>query len=188
MTNLMITLLVIGGITAFAVLYFISTFNKLVHLKALIEEAWSGIDVQLKRRYDLVPNLVEVVKQYASHEKSIFEEIARMRTASMQSTTIDQKLEAEKGLTGALKTLFAVVENYPTLKANENFMSLQKELSNLEHEIQLSRRYYNGASRNYNILVQSFPSCLVASFANHRMVSYFELASSVERENPRVRF
>lgn len=188
MTNIMITLLVIGGIAALAVIYVISTFNKLVHLKALLEEAWSGIDVQLKRRSDLIPNLVEVVKQYAGHEKGIFEEIARMRAASMQSTTIDQKLEAEKGLTGALKTLFAVVENYPTLKANENFMSLQKELSNLEHEIQLSRRYYNGASRNYNILVQSFPSSLVASFSNHRTVSYFELASALERENPRVRF
>lgn len=188
MTNIMITFLVIGGIAAVAALWFIGTFNTLVRLKSLIEEAWSGIDVQLKRRYDLIPNLVEVVKQYASHEKGIFEEIARMRAASMQSTTIDQKLEAEKGLTSALKTLFAVVENYPTLKANENFMSLQKELSGLEHEIQLSRRYYNGATRNYNILVQSFPSRIVAGFAGYEPVSYFELASVLERENPRVRF
>jgi LemA protein len=188
MTNIMIILLVIGGIAAVAALWFISTFNKLVHLKALIEEAWSGIDVQLKRRYDLIPNLIQVVKQYASHEKGIFEEVARMRAASMQSTTIDQKVEAEKGLTGALKTLFAVVENYPTLKANENFMSLQKELSNLEHEIQLTRRYYNGASRNYNILTQSFPSRIVASYAGFEKVSYFELASIIERENPRVQF
>lgn len=188
MTNSLIILMVIGGIAAVAVLWFISTFNKLVHLKALIEEAWSGIDVQLKRRYDLIPNLVEVVKQYAGHEKGIFEEVARMRAASMQSTTIDQRVEAEKGLTSALKTLFAVVESYPTLKANENFMSLQKELSNLEHEIQLSRRYYNGASRNYNILVQSFPSRIVASYAGYQTVSYFELASVIERENPRVCF
>lgn len=188
MTNIMITLLVIGGIAAVAVLWFISTFNTLVRLQAFIAEAWSGIDVQLKRRYDLIPNLVEVVKQYAGHEKGIFEEVARMRAASMQSTTIDQKVEAEKGLASALKTLFAVVENYPTLKANENFMALQKELSAIEHEIQLSRRYYNGATRNYNILAQSFPSRIVASYAGYQTTPYFELASVIERENPRVRF
>ena len=188
MTNLMITLLVIGGIAALAVFWFISTFNTLVHLKALINEAWSGIEVQLKRRYDLIPNLIAVVKQYAGHEKGIFEEVARLRAASMQSTTLDQKVEAEKGLAGALKTLFAVAENYPTLKANENFMLLQKELSNIEHEIQLSRRYYNGATRNYNILVQSFPSRIVASFAGYQTAPYFELASVLERENPRVQF
>ncbi len=188
MTTLLITLLVIGGIAALLIFWFIGTFNNLVHLKALIDEAWSGIDVQLKRRYDLIPNLVATVKQYATHEKGVFDEIARMRAASMNATGVAEKAEAEKGLTHALRTLFAVAENYPILKANENFIALQKELSVLEHEIQLSRRYYNGAARNYNVLVQSFPSRIVANICGFNTVSYFELNSAAERENPKVQF
>lgn len=188
MNSLLITLLVIAGILAIAVFWFIGTFNNLVCLKALIDEAWSGIDVQLKRRYDLIPNLVATVKQYATHEKGIFEEIAQARAASMNATGVAQKAEAEKGLTHALRSLFAVAENYPNLKANENFLSLQKELSSLEHEIQLSRRYYNGAARNYNVLVQSFPSRIAAGMGGFSIVPYFELNSSAERENPRVQF
>lgn len=188
MSIFIISLLVLAGIIGLVVLWAISTFNSLVHLKALIDEAWSGIDVQLKRRYDLIPNLVATVKQYASHEKGIFDEIARMRAASMSATTIDQKADAEKGLTQALRTLFAVAENYPNLKANENFLALQKELSVLEHEIQLSRRYYNGAARNYNVRVQSFPSRIVASVGGFGSVPYFELAGADQRENPRVQF
>jgi len=188
MTSFIIALLVIGGIIGLLALWFIGTFNNLVHLKALIDEAWSGIDVQLKRRYDLIPNLVATVKQYATHEKGIFEEIARARSASMSATTVDQKADAEKGLTHALRTLFAVAENYPNLKANENFLALQKELSALEHEIQLSRRYYNGAARNFNVVVQSFPSRIVAGMGGFNPVSYFELGSAAERENPKVQF
>ena len=188
MTTFVIALLVVAGILALIFFWYIGTYNKLVHLKALIDEAWSGIDVQLKRRYDLIPNLVATVKQYATHEKDIFDNVARMRAASMNATGIEQKAEAEKGLSSALRTLFAVAENYPDLKANANFLSLQKELSNLEHEIQLSRRYYNGTARNYNVLVRSFPSRIVASFSGFESVSYFELNSSAERENPRVQF
>lgn len=188
MNSILITLLIIGGILALAAFWFIGTFNSLVQLKALIDEAWSGIDVQLKRRYDLIPNLVATVKQYATHEKGIFEEIARARSASMNATGVAQKAEAEKGLTHALRSLFAVAENYPNLKANENFLSLQKELSALEHEIQLSRRYYNGAARNYNVRVQSFPSRIVAGMGGFNTVPYFELNSAYERENPRVQF
>lgn len=188
MSALLISLLILGGVIALLVFWFIGTFNSLVHLKAMIDEAWSGIDVQLKRRYDLIPNLVATVKQYATHEKGIFDEVARMRAASMNATGVAEKAEAEKGLAGALRTLFAVAENYPNLKANENFLSLQKELSNLEHEIQLSRRYYNGAARNYNILVQSFPSRIAAGLGGFGTVAYFELNSVAERENPKVQF
>jgi LemA protein len=184
----MISLLVIGGIAAAAVLWFIGTFNSLVSLKALVDEAWSGIDVQLKRRYDLIPNLVATVRQYAGHEKGIFDEIAQMRAASMNASGIAQKADAEKGLTHALRSLFAVAENYPNLKANENFLSLQKELSAIEDTIQLSRRYYNGATRNYNITVKTFPSRIVASNAGFADMPYFELGSVSERENPRVQF
>lgn len=188
MTSFGITLLVIAGVIGIIALWAVGVFNNLVHLKALIDEAWSGIDVQLKRRYDLIPNLVATVKEYATHEKGIFEEIARARSASMQAKTIDQKAEAEKGLTHALRTLFAVAENYPNLKANENFLSLQQELSNLEHEIQLARRYYNGAARNYNVTVQSFPSRIIAGIGGFSSMPYFELGSATERENPKVHF
>lgn len=188
MSFLLISLLILLAIIAVVVLWAIGVFNKLVHLRALIDEAWSGIDVQLKRRYDLIPNLVATVKQYATHEKGIFDEIARMRAASLNATGVAQKAEAEQGLTHALRTLFAVAENYPNLKANENFLSLQKELSVLEHEIQLSRRYYNGAARNYNVLVRTFPSRIVANFGGFTVVPYFELNSATERENPKVQF
>lgn len=188
MSGLIITLLVLAAIVAIIVLWFVGSFNSLVNGKALVDEGWSGVDVQLKRRYDLIPNLVAVVKQYASHEKGVFEEVARLRSVSMNATDVAQKAEAEKGLTQALKTLFAVAENYPELKANQNFLSLQKELSAIEHEIQLARRYYNGAARNYNIQVQSFPSRIVAGLGGFNPVSYFELNSAAERENPKVQF
>ena len=188
MTPFIITSLVLGGIVAIVSFWFMGTFNKLVHLKAMVDEAWSGIDVQLKRRYDLIPNLVETVKHYAAHEKGIFEEIARMRAASMNASGVEQRAHAEQGLTRALRRLFVVVENYPTLKANESFLSLQNQLTVLEHEIQLSRRYYNGTARNYNILVKSFPSRIVANLSSFDAVPYFELTSSEEREVPRVQF
>lgn len=182
-----ISLIVLGLIVLF-VLYGISSFNRLVHLKALADEGWSGIDVQLKRRYDLVPNLVAVVQGYRIHEKEVLENVTKARAASMSATTVDQKAEAEKELTGALKTLFAVVENYPELKANENFLSLQQQLSTLETEIQLSRRYYNGATRNYNITVRSFPSNIIASMFGFSALHFFELDAAAERQAPKVKF
>jgi LemA protein len=184
MNTLIIIILAVLGIIAF---WFIGGYNSLVRLKALLDEGWSGIDVQLKRRYDLIPNLVAVVKQYATHEKSIFEDIARARAASMGATSVEEKANAEAGLTQALKTLFAVVENYPNLKANENFLSLQQDLAAIEHEIQLARRYYNGTARNYNTSVQSFPTSIIARIAHFNWAPYFE-AAAVERETPEVRF
>jgi len=168
--------------------FFISKYNVLVHLKALVDEAWSGIDVQLKRRYDLIPNLVETVKGYASHEKSVFENIARLRSAAINSKDIEGKVNAEAGLSQALRTLFAVSENYPGLKSNENFLLLQQDLNTVEHELQLARRYYNGTVRDYNSNIRTFPINIVASILGFRHSPYFEVATSEERENPKVKF
>lgn len=173
---------------ALVVFWFVSGYNRLVRLKALVDEAWSGIDVQLKRRYDLIPNLVAVVKQYGVHEKGIFENVARLRTQAMNATTVDEKSQAEAGLSQTLKSLFAVAEAYPELKANENFLALQKELGGIEQEIQLARRYYNGTGRNYNIVVTSFPSSVIASFTGFKSAPYFELTAAGERETPKVTF
>lgn len=187
MTTLLIIGLVLAGLILLVAVWTIGVYNSLVREKAMVDEAWSGIDVQLKRRYDLIPNLVATVKQYATHERGVFDEVTRLRSAAIGAQTIEQKVEAEKGLSHALKTLFAVAENYPELKANENFMHLQKELATLEHEIQLSRRYYNGAARNYNIAATSFPSSFVASLFSFARVPYFEV-NAAERENPTVKF
>ena len=181
-------MIIILAVVAVLALWFIVGYNGLVRSKAFVDEAWSGINVQLKRRYDLIPNLVAVVKQYALHEKDVLEQVTRMRTQSMNATDIQHKVEAEQGLSGALKTLFAVAENYPDLKANANFMALQGDLTKLEEEIQLSRRYYNGATRNYNIMVRSFPSNVIAGFAGFDAQPFFELEGEHERKNPRIEF
>jgi LemA protein len=184
----MIILWILLAVVAVVVLWAIGAYNGLVRLKALLDEAWSGIDVQLKRRYDLIPNLVATVQGYSIHEKSILEEIARLRAASLGATGVQAQAVADNGLTQALKTLFAVVENYPQLKANENFMLLQRELTNVEEQLQLARRYYNGTARNYNISIRTFPTNLVAGVGNFTPSPYFETAGSHERENPQVKF
>ncbi len=169
-------------------LWFIIGYNGFIRLKTLIDEAWSGIDVQLKRRYDLVPNLIAVVKQYSIHEKSVIENIVQMRAAAMGAGGVAEKAKAEAGLNETLKTLFAIAENYPELKANENFLSLQKELATIENEIQLSRRYYNGTARNYNMKIATLPSNIIALIARFKSVPYFQLSSPKEREIQRVEF
>lgn len=188
MTTGMIVLLVIGGIIAIVALWFMSSYNNFIRLKALLDEAWSGINVQLKRRYDLIPNLVETVKGYSIHEKSVLEDVVRLRSASMGATSIEEKSTAEEGLSKTLKTLFAVAEQYPNLKANENFLSLQKDLGAIEQDIQLARRYYNGTARNYNVAATSFPSNIVASIFGFAKVPYFELAAPEEGQAPKVKF
>lgn len=187
MNVLLIILLACIAIAVIVGLLFMTKYNGFVHLKALVDEGWSGIDVQLKRRYDLIPNLVSIVKGYSIHEKTILEDITRMRAASMGATQIPDKVAAEAGLTKALHSLFAVVENYPQLKANENFLALQKELSTIENEIQLSRRYYNGAARNYNIAITQFPAGIIAPFFGFSKITYFELAAH-ERDVPKIHF
>ncbi len=186
-TGLIVLISLIAALTLIA-LRFTGIYNNLVHLKALLQEAWSGIDVQLKRRNDLIPNLVETVRGYSIHEKEIFENVAKMRSASMHATGVEQKAAAEAGLTQALKSLFAVVENYPELKANQNFLRLQEDLGHIEDDLQLARRYYNGTARNYNIIVQRFPSNIIASITGFSLEPYFEVTAAHERETPQVKF
>lgn len=175
-------------IAVICVLWGIGTYNRLVRLLAYVREAWSGVEVQLKRRYDLIPNLVETVKGYQIHEKSTLEAIAQYRSAAMHAKGVTERAEAEAALTNTLKTLFAVAENYPELKANENFLQLQHQLGTIEHEIQLARRYYNGTTRDYNMNVQSFPTRIIAGFTGFKEQPYFEVDNADERNAPRVKF
>ena len=178
------------GILAVAALWAISIYNKLVLNRQRVEEGWSGIDVQLKRRANLIPNLVETVKGYAGHERETLQEVTEMRARSMAVSdgTPQERMAAEAKLSGALMHLFAVAENYPELKANENFLSLQDDLDKIEEEIQLSRRYYNGAVREMNVLVESFPSNIIAGMFNFVKAVYFEIDNEADRAVPQVEF
>jgi LemA protein len=180
--------LILLGILVGLILWAIAIFNKLVKGRNLVLEGWSGIDVQLKRRYDLIPNLVETVKGYASHEESVLEKVVELRGAAQGATTPGEKAQAENALTGMLRQIFALAEAYPDLKANQNFLELQNQLAEIEEEIQFARRYYNGAARDQNILVQSFPSNLIASSFNFTEAEFFEVEDSSVREAPKVNF
>ncbi len=170
---------IILAIVAVIAIYVIVAFNRLVRTRQMASEAWSGIDVQLKRRSDLIPNLVEAVKGYAAHERGVLQEVTELRGAAraLPSDSVAQRAQAEGALSAALGRLFAVAENYPDLKASSNYLELQKQLSDLENEIQMARRYYNGAVRNLNVLVQAFPSNLVAGLFGFAQRDYFELAA-----------
>src|SRR5262247_435992 len=157
-----IGLIVVLVVVVLAVLVLAGMYNSLVQLRVRTESAWSDIDVQLKRRHDLIPNLVETVKGYAAHEKGTFENIAKFRSQAMQATTPGDKAVAENQLSGALKSLFAVAENYPELRASEQFTGLQSSLNSIEDNIQNARRYYNAVVRDYNTRVQSFPTNILA--------------------------
>jgi len=167
---------------------FVGIYNSLIKLRNMSEQSWSDINVQLKRRYDLVPNLVETVKGYASHEKDTFEKVVQARNAAMQASSPGDKAQAENILQSTLKSLFALAESYPDLKANQNFVELQKELSNIEEQIQLSRRYYNAVVRDLNTKIESVPSNLVANMFGFTKKEYFELDSTEERRAPQVKF
>src|SRR5438105_3848145 len=162
-------------------------YNTLVQLRVRADSAWSDIDVQLKRRHDLIPNLVETVKGYAAHEKGTFENIAKFRSQAMQATTPADKAVAENQLTGALKSLFAVAENYPELKASEEFTQLQSSLSQTEDAIQNSRRYYNAVVRDLNTKIQSFPTNFIAGMFGFQQRQFFEVAET-DREPVAVKF
>ena len=170
--------------------YAIIAYNNLVRQRQLTQEGWSGIDVQLKRRTDLIPNLMEAVKGYMSHERETLEAVTAARTAAQaaQNGTPEQRAQAEGVLSGALGRLFAVAEAYPDLKASQNFMQFQGELSNTENEIQLSRRYYNGTARDLNTAVESFPSNVIANFFKFEKVQYFEMENPADRAVPQVKF
>jgi LemA protein len=182
MVPLIILILLIGVLGMLALMY-----NSLVQLRVRAESAWSDIDVQLKRRHDLIPNLVETVKGYAAHEKDTFENIAKYRSMAMQATTTDQRAQAEGQLTQALKSLFAVAENYPQLQASGQFQSLQNSLNSLEGDIQNSRRYYNAVVRDLNTKIASFPTNLMAGMFGFAPKQFFE-APEADRENVAVKF
>lgn len=184
----MISLLIALGLLVLLAFYAIAIYNKLVKLKNLVAEAWSGIDVQLKKRYDLIPNLVETVKGYAAHEKETLENVTKARTAAQQATTVEGQQVAEKNLSGALMNLIAVAERYPELKANTNFLELQATLQTVESDIEKARRYYNGNVREQNTLIESFPSNIVANLFGFAKSVFFELDNPVEKQNPQVKF
>jgi len=175
------------GIVVLMAGYGIFVFNQLVNLRNQGDEAWSGIDVQLKRRYDLIPNLVETVKGYAKHESQTLEKVIQARNMAMQASGVEERIAAENQLSSTLKSLFALSESYPDLKANTNFLELQKTLSEIEEQIALARRYYNAVTRDYNILCESFPSMIIAALAHFQRRPFFEAAES-ERQNVRVQF
>jgi len=170
------------------VLYLIVTYNGLVQLRVRADNSWSDIDVQLKRRHDLIPNLVETVKGYASHEKGTFENIAKFRSMAMQATGPAERAQAEGQLTMALKSLFAVAENYPQLRASEQFTSLQASLNELEEALQNSRRYYNAVVRDLNTKIASFPDNIVAGMFSFTPRQFFEVTTAAEREPVAVKF
>ena len=184
----MIILYALIGVVVLVAFYGVGIYNKLVKLSTLVGEAWSGIDVQLKKRYNLIPNLVETIKGYASHEKETFENVTKARSQAQNATTVEGQQAAENQLNKALINLYAVAEQYPELKANANFLSLQNELSDIEADIEKSRRYYNGTTRDYNILIDSFPSNLIAGMTNFKKEAFFEIDIETERENPQVKF
>ncbi|MDK2921805.1 MAG: LemA protein [Desulfonauticus sp.] len=180
-------LYIILAIIVLIIIGFIFYYNKFIRLKNQAEESFSGIDVQLKRRHDLIPNLVEIVKGYAKHEKETLEKVIQARNMAINAQSVEDKAQAENMLTGALKTIFALSESYPNLKANTNFLDLQQTLSEIEDNIQLARRYYNAVTRDYNVLCESFPSVLIANIFGFQKRAFFEIEEA-EKENVKISF
>ncbi len=170
------------------VLWVIFTYNGLVTMRNRTQEAWADIDVQLKRRHNLIPNLVETVKGYAAHERGIFENVAAARARAMGATGVKEKQDAENALSQTLKSLFAVSENYPDLKASQNFLELQRELRDTEDKIQAARRFYNANVRDINIRIESFPANTIVSMLGFKKMQLFEITEPGEREVPKVAF
>lgn len=185
--ELLIPLAIVAGILFLPFVWLIANYNRFVRIQQHMKESWSDIDVEMKRRYDLVPNLVETVKGYAAHEKSVLEEVVALRNRAMAShgSAAEQAVD-ESALQIGMKHLFAVVENYPELKADTHFLALQKELANTEDRIAAARRFFNGNVRELNNLCQQFPTNLIASIFNFKSASYFELTTDAERVVPRV--
>jgi LemA protein len=180
---IMVLVVVSGGI-----LYVIGLYNKLVRNKNMVSEGWSGIEVQLKRRSNLIPNLIETVKGYMDHEAGVLSEIAKLRTRSKETRSVPEKSRIESALTRSLGNLLALAEAYPDLKASQNFLDLQDDLSQIENELQMARRYYNGTVRNLNISIESFPSNLIAQRFRFEKADFFDIEEAAEREVPEVKF
>ena len=183
-----IILWIILATVVVVILWIIMAFNGLVVLKNRAKEALSDIDVQTKRRYDLIPNLVETVKGYAAHERDLFEKVTQARTVAMSATGLAGKAEAENALSGTLKSLFAVAENYPDLKASTNFLQLQNELTDTEDKIQAARRFYNTNVRDLNIKIESFPANIIASSFGFKEMELFQTANEAEKQPVKVNF
>jgi LemA protein len=175
-------------IVVVAALWAVSIYNGLVRHKNLVAEAWAGIEAQLKRRADLIPNLVESVKGYAAHERSTFDELARLRAAGQGQGEVTARATTETAIGAAIGRVLAVAEAYPELKASANFQSLQTELADVEDQIQLARRYYNGTVRDYNVMIAQFPSNLVANVGAFAPAPYFEIDNAADRNAPKVGF
>ena len=180
--------LIILGILVLLVIWLVAMYNGLVRLKIQCDNAWADIDVQLKRRYDLIPNLVETVKGYAAHEKDTLEGVISARNRAMTASTPGERAEAENLLSGALKNLFALAEAYPQLRAIESFTSLQNSLSQIEETVQNARRYYNAVVRDLNTKIEQFPTNLVANMLGFKERQFFEVTAAAEREAPKVSF
>jgi len=176
------------GLIVVVIGYLIYAYNALVSQRNLVAEGWSGIDVQLKRRADLIPNLVETVKGYASHEDKLFRDIAELRAKSIAGGSVADQSAVGQAMTAALGRLFAIAEAYPELKADANFRDLQDKLAGVEDEIQMSRRYYNGAVRSFNTMIESFPSNFVANFFRFVKAEFFDIGDVAQRETPKVDF
>ena len=183
-----IVALILVGLAFALLLWIAGAYNGLVRLRNQLENAWAQIDVQLKRRHDLIPNLVETVKGYAAHERGTLEAVIQARNMAVSAKTVGDRAQAENVLTGALKSLFAVAEAYPNLKANENFMSLQEELSSTENKIAFSRQFYNDSVMSYNTSIQVFPTNLIANTFGFGKRDFFEVKDEAERQAPQVKF
>jgi len=182
------TLAIIGIIIVVIAAWLIGVYNSLIKSRNRVDEAWSDIDVQLKRRYDLIPNLIETVKGYATHEKEVFQKVTEARAKAMGAKGVEEKGEAENMLSGALKSLFAVAEAYPELKASDNFAKLQDELTDTENKIQASRRFYNGNVRDFNTKIQIFPNNIVAGILGFKKYEFFQIENEEEKKAPKVEF
>jgi LemA protein len=180
-------LAIIGAILVILILWIAGTYNRLVSFSVRVDNSWAQVDVQLKKRFDLIPNLVETVKGYASHEKSTFEEVTKWRSAAMNSKTPEEAMENNAQLSRAIVNLFATAEQYPDLKANQNFLDLQSQLQDIESKIAFSRQFYNDSAMKYNEYVMRFPSNLIASLFRFSQKKYFEVAES-DKAVPQVKF
>jgi LemA protein len=179
---------IIIGAVVLIVLWAIYIYNRLVVLRTRVDNAWSQIDVQMRRRFDLIPNLVETVKGYAAHERETLEAVTNARAAMAQAKTVQEQAQAQNMITSALKTLFAVAEQYPNLKANENFMMLQEELSGTENKIAYARQFYNDTTQMYNAMIQMFPASIIAGMGKFTAREYFEIAEEAARQPVPVSF
>jgi LemA protein len=186
----MLAVYIVGGIVVILLIFLIATYNGLIGLRNQLRNAWAQIDVQLKRRYDLIPNLIETVKGYVKHERETLEAVTKARNLaqSLSSGDVGARSKAEGELSSALSRLLAVAERYPDLKANQNFLALQEELTSTENKISFSRQYYNDSALNLNNKIQMFPSNVVAAMTGFKLGEFFEVKAAEEREAPKVKF